>query len=482
MTTPQTISSIHAAFDKKLLSPVELTQDYLRAAKASAHNAYLTICEERAIGQAKEADRILAKEGRVPRGTYPLLGIPLGIKDVLTIDGVRTTCGSRILENYVPPYTATAVERLESAGAVSLGKLNMDEFAMGSSNENSAFGPVLHPTHPDRVPGGSSGGSATAVKAGLCVAALGTDTGGSVRLPAHYCGIVGMKPTYGRVSRYGLVAFASSLDQVGPMTASVEDAARLLDVMSGGDPKDSTSSPNAKENYLQALGRKPDWKKIRIGIPKEYFVGGLAPDVEKTIQNALKWFESQGATLTEVSLPHTSYAVAVYYIVAVSEASSNLARFDGVRFGVRLEKAQNSENLVEFYKHVRSLFGPEVKRRIILGTFALSSGYYDAYYRRACQVRRLIKNDFDEAFRKVDVIVSPVSPTTAFKRGEKINDPLKMYLEDIFTIPVNLAGLPALSLPCGEGDQGLPVGLHMIGPQFGDAEILSLAHAFERRS
>lgn len=478
-TAYRTIRNIHDAFNRKILSSVELTRDYLRAAKESDHNAYLTLCEDRALEQAKKADRILAQAGKVPVKEFPLLGIPLGIKDVFTIDGVRTTCGSKILENYHPPYTATCVERLEVAGAVSLGKLNMDEFAMGSSNENSAFGPVVHPTHPGYVPGGSSGGSAAAVRAGLCVAALGTDTGGSIRLPASYCGIVGMKPTYGRVSRYGLIAFASSLDQAGPMTSSVEDAARLLDVMSGHDPRDSTSSPSVKENYFAAALNTPDFKKIRIGVPKEYFIGGLAADVERATRAALSWFEKRGAKLVDVSLPHTSYSVSVYYIVAVSEASSNLARYDGVRYGVRPPLAQNAQNLIDFYKYVRSQFGPEVKRRIILGTFALSSGYYEAYYRKACQVRRLIKNDFDRAYQEVHFIAAPVAPTTAFKQGENIQDPLKMYLNDIFTIPVNLAGLPAISVPCGEDGAGLPIGLHLIAPQFGDGALLSIAHAFE---
>ncbi len=475
-----TFREIHEAFEKKTTTPVELTQNYLQAAKSSAHNAYLTICEERALKQAKLAQETLSREGAQAFEKFPLLGIPLGIKDVLTIQNVRTTCASKILENYVPPYTATAVEKLEAAGAISLGKLNMDEFAMGGSNENSAFGPVLHPTHPDRVPGGSSGGSATAVGAKLCAASLGTDTGGSIRLPASYCGIVGLKPTYGRVSRYGLVAFASSLDQIGPMTRSVEDAAKLLDVMSGHDPKDSTSAPLEKTRSAKNLASAQDLSSLRIGVPKEYFVGGLDPSVEKSVQNSLKWFESRGAKLVSISLPHTQYAVAVYYLVAVSEASSNLARFDGVRFGVRPPAADEARDLAEFYKKVRANFGPEVKRRIILGTFALSSGYYDAYYRRACQVRRLIQRDFDEAFKQVDIIASPVSTTTAFRLGEKNSDPLAMYLNDIFTIPVNLAGLPALSIPCGQDIAGLPVGLQLTSPAFTEESLLSIAHAFEQ--
>lgn len=476
---PRSIQEIHDAFDKKLLSPVELTRDYLAAAKNSDLNAYLLISEDRAMLQAKEADRVLAREGRVPREKMPLLGIPLGIKDVLTIDGMRTTCASRILENYIPPYTATSVKRLEESGAVTLGKLNMDEFAMGGSNENSAFGPVKHPTHSDRVPGGSSGGSAAAVRAGLCVASLGTDTGGSIRLPAHFSGVVGIKPTYGRVSRFGLVAFASSLDQVGPMAGSVEDAAIVLDAMSGHDPLDSTSSLEASGEFAKASRTQPNWKGLRVGVPKEYFGGGLQPEVGKAIQESLKWMESQGAKLVEISLPHTSYSVAVYYLVAVSEASSNLSRFDSIRYGVRPSEG-DVRDLADFYKKARSLFGTEVKRRIILGTFALSTGYSDAYYNRACQVRRLVKQDFDQAFSQVDLIAGPVSPTTAFKLGEKIQDPLQMYLNDIFTIPANLAGIPAMSVPCGEDAQGLSIGIQLMGPAFAEERLISVAAAFEK--
>jgi aspartyl-tRNA(Asn)/glutamyl-tRNA(Gln) amidotransferase subunit A len=473
----RTIREIHDAFDKKLLSPVELTRDYLASAKASQTGAYLHLCEERALEQAKAADKVLAREGKVPRDRMPLLGIPLGIKDNLTIDGVRTTCGSKMLENYVPPYTATCVDRLEKAGAISLGKLNMDEFAMGGSNENSAFGPVKHPTHPDRVPGGSSGGSASAVGAGLCVGSLGSDTGGSIRLPASYCGVVGIKPSYGRISRYGLVAFASSLDQVGPFSNTVEDAALLTDVMSGFDPMDSTTVSMPATKSYQALQKPMDLNQLRVGIPKEYFIGGLAPDVDKTIQATLKWLESKGAKLVPISLPHTQYAVAIYYILAVSEASSNLARMDGVRFGVRPQDIADAKDLTAFYESVRSNFGAEVKRRIILGTFALSSGYADAYYRRACQVRRKTKQDFDLAFKDVDLIVGPVAPTTAFKLGAKNRDPLQMYLNDIFTIPANLVGLPSMSVPCGQDSEGLPIGFHMMAPLFKEDLLFSAAHA-----
>jgi aspartyl-tRNA(Asn)/glutamyl-tRNA(Gln) amidotransferase subunit A len=476
-----TIREIHDAFDRKEVSAMELTRDYLNAAKATQTGAFLTLSEDRALSQAKAADELIAREGRVPRDRKPLLGIPLAIKDNMSIDGVRTTCGSRLLENYIAPYTATAVARLEAAGSISLGKLNMDEFGMGGSNENSAYGPVQHPTHSDRVPGGSSGGSATAVRAELCAASLGSDTGGSIRLPSSYCGIVGMKPTYGRVSRSGLVAFASSLDQIGPMARSVEDAAALLDVMSGHDELDSTSAPESATQGLKALSTAPDWNKLRVGVPQEYLEGGgLNPDVAQAIQSSLQWFESQGAKLVPLSLPHTQYAVAVYYLVAVSEASSNLARFDGVRFGVRPPAAMEAGDLVNFYQKVRASFGPEVKRRIILGTFALSSGYADAYYKRACQVRRLIKQDFDQAFEKVDLIAGPVSTGTAFKLGEKSNDPMSMYLNDIFTVPANLAGIPALSVPCGEDKSGLPIGLHLMAKPFGDERLLAAAHAFEK--
>lgn len=479
MSFPQSIHKIQTALDRKEFSATELTQNYLDAAAKSKHGAYLLICKERALAQAKKADQLISRNGA--RTDQPLLGVPLGIKDILTLDGVRTTCGSKILESYVPPYTATALTKLENAGAITLGKLNMDEFAMGGSNENSAYGPVLHPTHPDRVPGGSSGGSATAVKADLCAGALGTDTGGSIRLPAHFCGIVGVKPTYGRVSRFGLVAFASSLDQVGPMTHTVEDAALLLEVMSGHDPLDSTSSKRPQESWVGATKLAPDWKKLRVGVPKEYFVGGLQNEVARDVESSLKWLEKQGAKLVPISLPHTQHSVAVYYLVALAEASSNLSRFDSIRYGTRPPEA-DIHNLADFYKKARSKFGPEVKRRIILGTFALSAGYSEAYYQRACQVRRLIQQDFLKAFENVDLIAGPVSPTTAFKLGEKIQDPLQMYLNDIFTIPANLAGIPALSLPCGKDASGLPIGLHLMAPAFEEARLLCVAAGFEKRS
>jgi aspartyl-tRNA(Asn)/glutamyl-tRNA(Gln) amidotransferase subunit A len=395
-----------------------------------------------------------------------------------------------MLENYVSPYTATAITRLEAAGAVGLGKLNLDEFAMGGSGESSAFGPTKHPTHADRVPGGSSSGSAAAVGANLCVASLGSDTGGSIRLPASYCGVVGVKPTYGRISRSGLVAFASSLDQIGPLTGSVEDAAVLLDMMTGHDPLDSTSAPRGATRCREAIARhaadpSASLQGLRVGVPAEYDRAGLEASVARATDESLGWLKDQGAELVPVSLPHSRLAIAVYYIVAVAEASSNLSRFDGVRFGMRPPAAMEAGSLDRFYQKVRAGFGAEVKRRIVLGTFALSSGYAEAYYKRACQVRALIKRDFDEAFARVDVIAGPVAAEPAYRIGEKSADTLKMYLNDLFTIPANLAGLPAISVPCGKGADvdgkgGLPIGLHLMAPQFGEERLLQAAHAFEQ--
>lgn len=481
----KTIREIHDAFDAGKTSPLLLTQHFFSNIDQSKHNAFITLCKDRALAQAKGlTEDLKSKHGnKVPRESHPLYGIPLGIKDLLTMDGVRTTCASKMLDNYISPYTATAVKKLEDAGAISLGKLNMDEFAMGSSNENSAYGPVLHPTHSDRVPGGSSGGSGTAVAADLCVAALGTDTGGSIRLPASFCGIVGMKPTYGRISRYGQIAFASSLDQIGPMTKTVEDAALLCQVMSGVDMYDSTTSTQPVEDWAKVVretSANPSAKGLRIGVPKEYFIDGIEPEVKNAIESMIQKLKAQGAEIIPVSLPHTEYAVASYYVVAVSEASSNLSRFDGVRFGVRPKEAMEAGSLSEFYKKVRANFGPEVKRRIILGTFALSSGYYDAYYRRAGQVRRLMRQDFETAFEKVDVIVSPVSPSTAFKLGEKSKNPLQMYLTDIFTIPASMAGLPAMSLPVGKDQQGLSIGMHLIAPRFKESVLFKTATITEK--
>jgi len=464
------IRDLHERLKAKKLSSVELTRHYLDRIKKDQTNSYITVAETEALEMAKNADAVIAS-GKAT----PLTGIPLGIKDILCTKGIRTTCASKILGDYKPPYDATSVARLKDQHSVFLGKLNMDEFAMGGSNENSAFGPVKNPVNPDYVPGGSSGGSAAAVKAGLAVATLGTDTGGSVRLPAAYTGTVGLKPTYGSVSRYGLVAFASSLDQVGPMGVNAEDCALVMSAISGHDPLDFTSAPVKPKDYLAEM-QKAGAKKYRIGVPKEYFIGGLQKEVAASIDQCMGALRKAGHELVEISLPHTEYAVAVYYIVAVSEASSNLARFDGVRFGQRLG---GDKSLLEMYKQTRSLFGEEVKRRIILGTFALSAGYYDAYYKKACQVRRLIHQDFAQAFGKVDVIMSPVSPTTAYKIGDKSADPLQMYLNDIFTIPVNLAGLPGISVPSGRDQKGLPIGLQFIGKHFGEPELLALAKFVE---
>jgi aspartyl-tRNA(Asn)/glutamyl-tRNA(Gln) amidotransferase subunit A len=433
-------------------------------------NAYLTVDEAGALAQAREA------EVRLGRGEgAPLTGIPLALKDVMTTRGLRTTCASKILENFVPPFDATVVARLRREGAVVLGKVNMDEFAMGSSTENSAFGPTRNPWNRDHIPGGSSGGSAAAVAADLCTGSLGSDTGGSIRQPASHCGVVGLKPTYGRVSRYGLVAYASSLDQIGPLTKEVRDAAVLLNAIAGHDPKDSTSVPQPVVDYTAALGR--EIRGLKIGVPREYFGHGLDPEVEAAVRAALKTLEGLGAELLEVSLPHTEYAVATYYLVAVAEASSNLARYDGVKYGFRAE----GKNLVETYLNTRTQgFGAEVRRRIMLGTYTLSAGYYDAYYKKGSQVRALIRGDFETAFKACNLIAGPVSPTPAFRLGEKTADPLTMYLSDIFTISANLAGIPGISAPCGFSSQGLPIGLQLLGPPFGEADILQAACAFEQ--
>jgi aspartyl-tRNA(Asn)/glutamyl-tRNA(Gln) amidotransferase subunit A len=480
----KTIREIHDAFDSGASNPTKLTESYFSAIDQSSHNAFITLCKDRALKQAAQLTADLAAKhgGKTPRELYPLYGIPLGIKDVLTIDGVRTTAASKMLDNYIAPYTATAVLKLEAAGAISLGKMNMDEFAMGSSNENSAYGNVLHPTHSDRVPGGSSGGSGTAVAADLCLAALGTDTGGSIRLPASFCGIVGMKPTYGRISRYGQIAFASSLDQIGPMTKTVEDAALLCQVMSGLDECDSTSADAPVEDWYQVVlkaSKNPSAQGLRVGVPKEYFIDGIEPEVKASVESMIQKLKQSGAEIIPVTLPHTEYAVATYYVVAVSEASSNLSRYDGVRFGVRPKEALEAESLDGFYKKVRANFGPEVKRRIILGTFALSSGYYDAYYKRAGQVRSLMRKDFEDAFKQVDVIVSPVAPTTAFKLGEKSKNPLQMYLTDIFTIPASMAGLPAMSIPVGKDKLGLSIGMHVIAPRFHETALFKAGALIE---
>ncbi len=475
MPTSLTDLTIHAALDGLRagdFTSVQLTEAHLaRIATLEAQvRAFITVTPERALAQAHAADSRLAQGDDAP-----LLGIPLAIKDVLSTEGVRTTCGSRILENYIPPYTATAVARLEAAGMVMVGKANMDEFAMGSSTENSAYAITRNPWDPQRVPGGSSGGSAAAVAAQMALGALGTDTGGSVRLPASYCGVVGIKPSYGRVSRYGLVAYGSSLDSVGVLAKDVQDAALVLGAMAGHDGRDSTSMPDAAPDFAAAVDGS--LAGVRVGLPQEYFVEGVQPAVEVAVRAAVAQLEALGATIVPVSLPNTDKALSVYYLVATAEASANLARFDGVRFGY----SAGADNMFENFRQTRGHgFGAEVKRRIMLGTYALSAGYYDAYYGKAQQVRTLIKDDFARAFAQVDVIACPVAPTTAFRIGEKSDNPLEMYLSDIFTVPVNLAGVCALSVPCGFDAEAMPIGLQLIGPHMGEAAILRVAHAYEQ--
>jgi len=455
------------------LTSVELTGAFLDRIEATGEktNAFITVCREAALAEAAEADRRLAAGEAAP-----LTGIPIALKDIFNTEGIRTTCASKILSNYVSPYDATAVARLKEQGAVIVGKLNMDEFAMGSSNENSAFGPVKNPWDPETVPGGSSGGSAACVAARQAVATLGTDTGGSIRQPASHCGVVGLKPTYGRVSRYGVIAYASSLDQVGPVTRDVEDCAIMLGAVAGHDPLDSTSVDTPVPDYLATLS--DGVKGLRIGLPAEYFIEGLDAEVKQAVETAIETYRRLGAEVEKVRLPHTDYAVACYYLVATAEASSNLARYDGVRYGKRVDEGGG---LIDMYMKSRAAgFGSEVKRRIMLGTYALSSGYYDAYYLKAQKVRTLIRRDFLDAFEKVDVILTPVAPTPAFRIGEKTNDPLKMYLSDIFTIPANLAGTCGLSVPCGFSSDGLPIGLQLIGKPFDEATLLRAGHAFEQ--
>jgi aspartyl-tRNA(Asn)/glutamyl-tRNA(Gln) amidotransferase subunit A len=456
------------------LSSLELTEAALRRIqKADAKlGAFLTVTADRAREAARQADARAARNER----RSPLDGVPVGVKDLFATRGIQTTAGSRILEGWRPPYDATAVERLEAAGAVLVGKLNMDEFAMGSSTENSGYGPCLNPWDLARTPGGSSGGSAAAVAARLAHGTLGTDTGGSIREPASFCGVVGIKPTYGRVSRYGVVAFASSLDQVGPLARTVEDAALLLRTVAGHDPRDMTSSSRPVDDYLAGL--EGGAKGLRIGVPKEWLAGGLEPGTEAAVRAALDVYRRMGATLVEISLPHSRYGIAAYYIIAPAEASSNLARYDGVRFGIRAP----ARGLREMYGDTRERgFGPEVKRRIMLGTYALSSGYYDAYYLRAQKVRTLVRRDLDQAFERCDVVAGPVAPGVAFKLGEKVEDPLQMYLADVFTITANLAALPALSVPCGkDAPTGMPVGLQLLGRPFDEGTLLRAARALER--
>ncbi len=435
--------------------------------------AFVTITKDSALKMAQEAQKKI-DTGEI-QGNTLLFGIPLAVKDNMCIKGILTTCSSKILSNFIPPYESTVTSRLSEQGYILVGKTNMDEFAMGSSTENSGFHITRNPWDTERIPGGSSGGSATAVAADECIAALGSDTGGSIRQPAAFCGVVGMKPTYGRVSRYGLVAFASSLDQIGPITKNVRDSALLLNVISGHDPFDSTSAPVPVPDFTAVLNR--DIKGTKIGIPREYFIEGIDQEIQNSVKEAIKKLESLGAIPVDVSLPHTGYAIATYYILATSEASSNLARYDGVKYGLRTE----GKDLIDMYMNTRSQgFGPEVKRRIMLGTYALSSGYYEAYYKKAQQVRTLIKKDFENAFKEVDVIVTPTSPTAAFKIGEKTSDPLQMYLSDIFTISVNLAGVPAISVPCGFTSNNLPIGLQFIGKHFDEESILKAAYAYEQ--
>ena len=435
--------------------------------------AYITMAKEAALAQADVLDQNL----KGWRRTMPLMGMPLAVKDNICTEGVLTTCASRILGNFVPPYDATVIARLRGQGFLLLGKTNLDEFAMGSSTENSAFGPSRNPWNLGYVPGGSSGGSAAAVAADECVAALGSDTGGSIRQPAACCGVVGLKPTYGRVSRFGLVAFASSLDQIGPITKDVTDAAVLLNVIAGHDPLDSTSANLPVPDYTKAF-KKKDLKKLKVGIPQEYFAGGLDPEVDQAVREAIEELKRLGGDIRDIKLPTTDAAIATYYLVATAEASSNLARYDGVKYGLR---SKQTKDLLEMYMMTRQEgFGPEVKRRIMLGTYALSAGYYDAYYGKAQAVRTLIRRDFEAAFQEVDLIVTPVMPTPAFKLGEKIEDPLQMYLSDIYTISVNLAGIPAISLPCGFSKAGLPIGLQIIGRAFEEETVLRAAHAYEQ--
>ena len=467
------IHELHRSLETKRVSSVEATRALLARIEAVEPQigSFITVTPEQALADAAAADR------RIAAGQMDVLtGIPLALKDIFLTEGIRTTCGSRILGNFVPPYSATVYEKLKEQDVVLLGKLNQDEFAMGSSNESSAFGSTRNPWDTTRIPGGSSGGSAAAVAARQATATLGTDTGGSIRQPASHCGCVGLKPTYGRVSRYGIIAYASSLDQVGPLTRDVTDSAIMLGALAGHDPKDSTSVDTPVPDYTAALTGTV--KGLRIGLPREYFISGLDPDVQKTMDDAILTYRSLGAEFVDISLPHTDYAVATYYLIATAEASSNLARYDGVRFGHR---AEGTAGLLDMYTKSRSQgFGAEVKRRIMLGTYALSSGYYDAYYVKAQKVRTLIMQDFMRAFEGVDLILTPVAPTPAFKIGEKVDDPLQMYLSDIFTIPANLAGTCALSVPAGFSPGGLPIGLQLIGKPFGEETILRAAHAFEQ--
>ena len=467
----KTLTELAAGLHSKQFSSLELTQAFIERIKQHSEiNAYITVSEETALNQAQIADQLLAK------GNYgALVGIPIAQKDIFCTQGIKTSCGSKMLDNFIAPYDATVIEKFNQSGAVMLGKLNMDEFAMGSSNENSFYGAVQNPWASDCVPGGSSGGSAAAVAARLAPAATGTDTGGSIRQPAALCGITGLKPTYGRVSRYGMIAYASSLDQGGPMARTAEDAALLLQVMSGFDPKDSTSAQQAVPDY--SAGLNDSLQGLKIGLPKQFFSSDLDSQMAAAIQAAIDEYRKLGAEVKEVDMPNLNLAIPAYYVIASAECSSNLSRYDGVRFGYR---CQNPEDLADLYTRSRGeAFGAEVKRRILMGTYALSAGYYDAYYLKAQQVRRLISDDFKRALSEVDVLMGPVTPSTAFRIGEKTDDPIQMYLEDIYTIAINLAGLPAMSIPAGF-IEGKPVGLHVIGDYFSEAKLLNIGHRYQQ--
>lgn len=468
-----TVSSTVTAIQERQITAAALVENFYARIDAEDRkiHGYLTLAKDRALAQAAHIDRIADRGNPLP----PLGGVPIAVKDVISTKGVRTTAGSRILENYVPPYDSTAVARLEHAGAVILGKTNCDEFAMGSSNENSAYGPVHNPRDRERVPGGSSGGSAASVAAGMSVAALGSDTGGSIRQPAAFCGVVGLMPTYGRVSRYGLIAFASSLDHIGPFGKSVKDVALLLQQIAGRDPLDATTADVRVPDFVSEIGEPV--KGLRIGIPHEYFGDGLDREVREAVEDGIQRLAKAGCEPVPVSLPHTAYAIPTYYVVATAEASSNLARYDGVRYGYR---SPHAKTLAEVYRRSRDEgFGTEVKRRIMLGTYVLSAGYYDAYYLKAQKVRTLLARDFQQVFEKVDAVVTPTTPTPAFRLGEKTEDPLAMYLADIYTVTADLTGIPGISVPCGESSGGLPIGLQILGRHFEEATILRLGHALE---
>jgi len=474
--TSLTIDAARTAVQERTTTALALAEaHYARIQKEDGQiGAFLTLSKERALEQADRMDRMAAEGKTLP----PLGGVPVGIKDVMSTRSLRTTAGSKILENYIPPYDCTAVARMEAAGAMVLGKMNCDEFAMGSSNENSAYHPVRNPRDLNRVPGGSSGGSAAAVASDMAVVALGSDTGGSIRQPASFCGVVGLMPTYGRVSRWGLIAFASSLDHIGPLAKTVKDAAVVLRTIAGRDPMDSTSADVPVPDYMAELDKPV--RGVKLGVAKEYFGEGLDDEVRQAVEAAIDKLKGLGCEIVPVSLPHTPYAIPTYYLIATAEASANLARFDGVRYGHR---ARGMKTLSEMYRRSRDEgFGAEVKRRIMLGTYALSAGYYDAYYLKAQKVRTLLTRDFDEAFRKVDAIVTPTSPTAAFRLGEKSNDPLAMYLADIYTVTADLAGIPGISVPCGETKEKLPIGLQILGKHFDEATILRVAHGYEQAS